>query len=234
VFRALWVGAAGFAIGTASRDPLIIQFVDRSTVQPRLSWRWDFGDGTTSTESDPSHRYERPGAYLVRLTVTGGEDPLVATKLIHVDSPGTGLATEYFADPELTTLLYRDTSPAIDFTAEDPSGPELPDDSYSVRWTGRVRPRLSENYRLIVRASEDVRLWIDGREVIDGNTPLIEGERSGDVELRAGALHDIVLELSNGSSQTAAQLLWESPSQTREVVPPASFLLPPRRRAVAH
>lgn len=236
VFRARWVGAAGFAIAAASQDPMTIQFVDRSTAEPVLFRSWDFGDGATSTEPEPVHSYERPGAYLVRLTVTGGQGPLAATKLVHVENRGTGLATEYYSDPDLTTLLYRDTSPAIDFTGDDPSGPGLPESSFSVRWKGRIRPRLSENYRLIVRASEDVRLWIDGREIIDRNTPLLEGERVGEVELRAGALHDIVLELSDGSRQTSAQLFWESASQTRELVPPSSFLLPdsPRRRAVSH
>ena len=47
-------------------------FMDRSadgdgTV---VGWRWNFGDGATSTERNPSHRYESPGRYDVVLTVT--------------------------------------------------------------------------------------------------------------------------------------------------------------------
>ncbi|MCB9028041.1 MAG: PKD domain-containing protein [Bacteroidales bacterium] len=34
------------------------------------SWLWDFGDGTTSTEENPYHRYESPGSYTVTLLVT--------------------------------------------------------------------------------------------------------------------------------------------------------------------
>ena len=236
VYRARWVGAAGFAIDTASSDPLSIQFVDRSTVQPVLSWSWDFGDGKTSNESNPLHHYERPGAYLVRLTVTSGQGPVVATKRIDVENLGTGLVTEYYADPGLTTLLYRCTSSVVDFSGADLPVPQLPNDSYSVRWKGRIRPRLAENYHLIVRGGASVRLWIDGSPIIDANTPVVEGERTGEAELGAGALHDIVLELSNATRQTTAQLLWESLSQTREIVPPESFLLPSsqRRRAVIH
>jgi len=35
-----------------------------------VAWRWDFGDGATSTEVDPSHTYAAAGTYNVRLTVT--------------------------------------------------------------------------------------------------------------------------------------------------------------------
>lgn len=34
-----------------------------------VSYYWDFGDGTTSTEENPSHSYENEGNYIVRLTV---------------------------------------------------------------------------------------------------------------------------------------------------------------------
>ena len=34
-------------------------------------WQWDFGDGTTSTEPSPMHRYREAGKYLVVLNVTG-------------------------------------------------------------------------------------------------------------------------------------------------------------------
>ncbi|MBP2326821.1 glucose/arabinose dehydrogenase/type 1 glutamine amidotransferase [Kibdelosporangium banguiense] len=35
-----------------------------------VSYRWDFGDGTSSTEADPRHTYARVGTYNAKLTVT--------------------------------------------------------------------------------------------------------------------------------------------------------------------
>jgi len=35
------------------------------------SWKWDFGDDTTSTEQHPIHAYQKPGAYNVTLSVEG-------------------------------------------------------------------------------------------------------------------------------------------------------------------
>ncbi|MCT2584314.1 ThuA domain-containing protein [Actinophytocola sp. S1-96] len=35
-----------------------------------VSWLWEFGDGTTSTEANPTHTYKRVGPYTAKLTVT--------------------------------------------------------------------------------------------------------------------------------------------------------------------
>jgi len=37
---------------------------------PPYSYEWDFGDGETSTSSDPTHEYKAPGYYNVSLKVT--------------------------------------------------------------------------------------------------------------------------------------------------------------------
>ena len=38
------------------------------------SWKWEFGDGTTSTEQNPTHAYQKPGEeYVVTLSVEGPE-----------------------------------------------------------------------------------------------------------------------------------------------------------------
>jgi len=45
-----------------------VSFVDNSTGSP-TSWLWDFGDGNTSTEQNPTHVYDLGGGYTVNLTV---------------------------------------------------------------------------------------------------------------------------------------------------------------------
>jgi chitodextrinase len=35
------------------------------------SWKWDFGDGTSSTEQHPIHAYQKAGQYIVTLYVEG-------------------------------------------------------------------------------------------------------------------------------------------------------------------
>ena len=64
-----------------------------STLQPAdpLSYLWDFGDGTTSTDMSPIKVYANPGTYTVKLTSTNtyGSD----VKVMQVVVYGTTLAT---------------------------------------------------------------------------------------------------------------------------------------------
>ncbi len=52
---------------TSGKAPLNVRFTDNSTGLPPTSWFWDFGDGTNSTEKNPSHIYSKSGQYTVRL-----------------------------------------------------------------------------------------------------------------------------------------------------------------------
>jgi PKD repeat protein len=53
------------------KAPFVVQFRDLSAGNP-TSWNWEFGDGTGSSEQNPSHTYPYEGAYDVRLTVSNG------------------------------------------------------------------------------------------------------------------------------------------------------------------
>ncbi|KKG09770.1 PGF-pre-PGF domain-containing protein, partial [Methanosarcina sp. 2.H.A.1B.4] len=54
---------------TTGFAPLNIAFTDTSTGLP-TSWAWDFGDGSTSDNRNPTHTYSAGGSYNVNLTVS--------------------------------------------------------------------------------------------------------------------------------------------------------------------
>ncbi|MCS6906163.1 MAG: gliding motility-associated C-terminal domain-containing protein [Bacteroidia bacterium] len=65
-----------YVIDTVDSDkPVYFSFsVSPASINSReLAIRWEFGDGFTSTESNPKHIYERPGTYKVTLTLTTKE-----------------------------------------------------------------------------------------------------------------------------------------------------------------
>ncbi len=49
------------------------------------AWTWDFGDGNSSTEENPTHQYEEAGEYTVTLEVCNDVDCSEATGMILVD-----------------------------------------------------------------------------------------------------------------------------------------------------
>jgi uncharacterized protein (TIGR02145 family) len=67
--------------------PLDVVFSDMSLNNPD-SWHWNFGDGETSHEQNPTHIYEVPGIYSVQLLVANeiGQDSLLKTDYIEVMS----------------------------------------------------------------------------------------------------------------------------------------------------
>lgn len=73
------------ANNTAGKMPLNVQFTDKSGGNP-TKYVWDFGDGTSSTDRNPSHTYNQTGTYTVSLTVSNefGSDTKTEKSLVNV------------------------------------------------------------------------------------------------------------------------------------------------------
>lgn len=73
---------------TSGIMPLLVNFTDLSTGTVN-TWDWDFGDGNTSIEQNPSNEYINTGLYTVTLTVSGpnGSDTDTKTDYIEVLYP---------------------------------------------------------------------------------------------------------------------------------------------------
>ncbi|QDA32314.1 PKD domain-containing protein [Thermococcus indicus] len=88
-----------------------ISFADKSYDRDGevVSWNWDFGDGSTSSEAEPVHVFERAGNYTVTLKVRddgGGEDVrriTITVKPEESPSPTETTSTEAPATPSETT-----------------------------------------------------------------------------------------------------------------------------------
>ncbi|MEO8218291.1 MAG: PKD domain-containing protein [Acidobacteriota bacterium] len=99
---------SGFA-GTTS-----FVFTDQSS-GPVVSRQWNFGDGTGSTLSAPSHAYSAAGSYVVSLTVYGSSgNQASATKNITVSAPNS-LTAEFQVSPTsgiagVTNFRFTDKS----------------------------------------------------------------------------------------------------------------------------
>jgi PKD repeat protein len=85
---------------TAGTAPLTVSFTDQSTNYP-TTWSWDFGDGWYSAARNPSHTYDTPGTYTVRLTAinAAGSGVEVRADCIQVIAPGSPPVADFEGDP---------------------------------------------------------------------------------------------------------------------------------------
>ncbi len=60
-----------FSANTTTSCNGVVQFTDNTLGTP-TSWSWNFGDGQTSTQQNPSHTYAAAGTYNVSLTTQNG------------------------------------------------------------------------------------------------------------------------------------------------------------------
>ena len=65
--------------------PAMVSFANNS--KNAETYAWDFGDGTTSTEATPTHRYTHSGNYKVTLKAVKGSKTIITTQMIQVAAP---------------------------------------------------------------------------------------------------------------------------------------------------
>jgi PKD repeat protein len=107
----------------AGNAPFVVRFTDLSNGSP-ATWSWDFGDGTGSSEQNPSHIYMNEGAYNVQLTVTNqyGTDSvfLKDTSSATAKPSETAVAVSTSAPPEEVTRTHTTSAPV---TTRSPLSP---------------------------------------------------------------------------------------------------------------
>jgi PKD repeat protein len=87
------------------------------------TYRWDFGDGTSSTDRSPAHTYATPGTYREVLTVTSGGSSAVCSNVVTIygnfrllsckATPMGGRTVQFHATPSF--CLFNDCAYEWDF-----------------------------------------------------------------------------------------------------------------------
>jgi beta-glucosidase len=137
-----------------------------------------------------------------------------------------GLRGEYFrgrdlqGEPVLTRVdpvvafRWDRGSPTDELVArgELPAERALDGDNFSVRWTGVLVPPASGEYELVATGNDGVRLFVDGRKVLDEWTEAsVARAASAKVALQAGREHEVKLEYFEGTRDAEVRLAWRPP-----------------------
>ncbi len=135
-------------------------------------------------------------------------------------APINGLKGEYFQGKNFDQLKLTRVDQAVNFRwGTGAPAPNLGKDFFSVRWTGFVVPKYSETYTFYTNSDDGVRLWVNGQKLVDQWNLQAETEKGGSIRLEAGKTYAIKMEYFEDTGKATSQLLWSSPSQSKEIVP---------------
>ncbi|WP_372751940.1 PKD domain-containing protein [Labilibaculum sp.] len=130
--------SADFSTGTTCIDNLV-DFEDMSDNGDYSinSWSWDFGDGDTSTDQNPSHEFANVDDYSVSLTVTNEKGCTATTsKTVSIHAlPTIAFTHEEYAGVNVATEFTNESSNAVsynwDFGDSSSSTEKNPNHSYT-------------------------------------------------------------------------------------------------------
>jgi hypothetical protein len=95
----------------------------------------------------------------------------------------------------------------------------------SLRWSGKIVADVSGDVTFFTTTDDGVRLWVDGKLLIDdwtGHAPL---ENSGTVFMTAGKAADFKMEYYQGAGGAAAALKWSAAGKAKSEIPDARYRL---------
>jgi PKD repeat protein len=133
--------------------------------QNAVSYSWDFGDGESSTSTNPKHTYDEAGTYSVTLSATNGDGTTTLSKDLDVlpslsgDWEGTMMLEtsifSFYLDIEQTGtelegyFMFDDGSGYAEFT----SGSEVDDDEVTIKFT--IYSDINMNFKFEGDVNED-------------------------------------------------------------------------------
>ena len=202
---------ADFDAPSTGCAPFSVTFDNLSLQQSQTTFLWDFGDGTTSTQFEPTHIYNIPGVYTIKLYVSDSltcnlGDSIVTEITIlnntnstlppvtNCNGEGTAIGIPFNPDPKLN-YLWSPTAFLSDTAISDPI----------------ANPPVNTTYTLII----DNGICFDTiTQTVQVDT--ISTEILGDAQV---CLHDAPFLLTSNSSAPVAHYHWSNFSDFSDTIP---------------
>lgn len=191
------------AIGENGELPSISKLI---TTQNKYSWFMTWGSMLNENNKDDVIKEVYGNSY----TLKRGQEY----------SPfGDGLKGEYFDGVNFNTLKLTRIDNNINFNwGGNKPVDSLKADNFSIRWSGYILPKYSEQYKFIIHSD-------DGARLIINNVIVAERWKNGDswisgiVDLVAGVKYPITVEYYDSTGAAVIDLIWSSASQVSQLIP---------------
>lgn len=156
----------------------------------------------------------------------GGPFAPIPTAALRTPDGRPGLRAEFFNGTELKgePILSRDDA-LLDFNWIDGApDPKVPANHFSARWTGTLVPPKTGAYTIAATADDGVRVFVDGKRLIDDWSEHAARTASATVNLTGGQPVPIVVEYMEMAGQASIALGWRLPDQENPLIDEAVAL----------
>lgn len=209
----------------------------------RLTYTWDFGDGSQGTEVMGTKTYATPGTYTVTLTVRDpGGATGTATKTVDIAKPSisvAGIAAEGF-QPGLKGLRLQgktDNFATVDkqwkdhgeaFAAQRVDLSQRPrPDYYALRFAGQISFPTAGLYTFALTSDDGSRLLLDGKTLIRMDTHQSATTSHGVIEVTQPGLVGFRCDYYQGNGGQELRLQWSGPGFDLQDVPAEAYFHKP-------
>ena len=135
-------------------------------------------------------------------------------------------AVEYFKDATFAELAKKSVTPMIDFdlgtergTGSPDASAGVPEQNFSVRWTGTILPPADGTYTFHVDGDNQVRLYVNAKLVVNKKTPG-RAETAKKIKLAGGKPAEVKIEYVHATGEPSLHVAWSGPGLAKTILTP--------------
>ncbi len=152
-----------------------------------------------------------PGMKIITVPTASVEvEKLAAMSVFVPRADGKPLKTSYFNNSKLEgepVAMLSDDTIYYDWKKAPPV-PGVTSDRYSVRWTGTINAPVDGTYIFATKSDDGSRVFLDGKQIVNNWRDQQTRIERAPVELKAGELHELVVEYYNSAVEGSMVFGW--------------------------
>lgn len=161
-------------------------------------------------------------------TDQGGALTTVPTRYVKPpDGKGNGLLGEYFGNPELegSPVFSQVDTNMVQYWDKKAPGKGVPEDFFSVRWTGTLTPPESGTYILGIITDDRGRMYFDDTLVVDNWKPCQKNVmKTFRTRMEKGKTYPLRIEYADSTDYAGIRFQWKRDEYDTETTPPDQML----------
>ncbi|MEW6304052.1 MAG: PA14 domain-containing protein [Verrucomicrobiota bacterium] len=132
-----------------------------------------------------------------------------------------GFQAVYHNGMDLNNPVARRVDATIDFEWGESPADGVDAEHFSVRWTGELEPDKTDEYTIYAESDDGIRIWLEGKVIINSWTDRAPTEDNVTVKLEAGKKYPLIVEFYENEGGALARLSWSHSSMAKTIIPPS-------------